>query len=75
MIQTLQKAGLREHVYMARHCSMVRCKRVTLINLPQFVLARKASEVLGWMPQCSDLAAIITDARRWHNKRFGSKGL
>ena len=50
-------------------------KRVTLINLPQFVLARKASEVLGWMPQCSDLAAIITDAWRWHNKRFGSKGL
>ena len=36
---------------------------------------RKASEVLGWMPQCSDLAAIITDAWRWHNKRFGSKGL
>src|SRR5262249_46278801 len=32
---------------------------------------RKASEVLGWTPQCSDLAAIITDAWRWHNKRFG----
>jgi UDP-glucose-4-epimerase GalE len=32
---------------------------------------RKASEVWGWTPQCSDLAAIITDAWRWHNKRFG----
>src|SRR5262249_4719194 len=32
---------------------------------------RKASEVLGWTPQCSDLAAIITDAWRWHNYRFG----
>ena len=35
---------------------------------------KKASEVLGWAPQHSDLAAIITDAWRWHNKRFGSKG-
>jgi UDP-glucose 4-epimerase len=33
--------------------------------------AKKASEVLGWMPQHSDLAAIITDAWRWHSKRFG----
>jgi UDP-glucose 4-epimerase len=32
---------------------------------------RKASEVLGWTPQYSDLAAIISDAWRWHNKRFG----
>jgi UDP-glucose-4-epimerase GalE len=32
---------------------------------------KKASEVLGWTPKCSDLAAIITDAWRWHNKRFG----
>lgn len=32
--------------------------------------AKKASEVLGWMPQHSDLAAIITDAWRWHSKRF-----
>ena len=37
--------------------------------------ARKASEVLGWTPQYSDLAVIITDAWRWHNKRFGNKGL
>jgi UDP-arabinose 4-epimerase len=36
---------------------------------------KKASEVLGWAPQRSDLAAIITDAWYWHNKRFGSKGL
>jgi UDP-glucose-4-epimerase GalE len=34
----------------------------------------KAGEVLGWAPQQSDLAAIITDAWRWHNKKFGSKG-
>jgi UDP-glucose 4-epimerase len=32
---------------------------------------RKASEVLGWTPQHSNLTAIITDAWRWHNKRFG----
>ncbi|MGB8896509.1 MAG: UDP-glucose 4-epimerase GalE, partial [Pseudolabrys sp.] len=37
--------------------------------------SKKAREVLGWAPQHSDLAAIITDAWRWHNKRFGSKGL
>ncbi|MGC1925196.1 MAG: UDP-glucose 4-epimerase GalE, partial [Pseudolabrys sp.] len=36
---------------------------------------KKASKVLGWAPQHSDLATIITDAWRWHNKRFGSKGL
>ena len=37
--------------------------------------SKKAREVLGWAPQHSDLAAIITDAWCWHNKRFGSKGL
>ena len=37
--------------------------------------SKKAREVLGWAPQHSDLAAIITDAWRWHEKRFGSKGL
>ena len=37
--------------------------------------AKKASEVLGWAPQYSDLSAIITDAWRWRNKRFGNKGL
>jgi UDP-glucose-4-epimerase GalE len=37
--------------------------------------AKKASEVLGWAPQYSDLAAIISDAWRWHNKRFVSRGL
>jgi alpha-D-ribose 1-methylphosphonate 5-triphosphate synthase subunit PhnG len=36
---------------------------------------KKAGEVLGWAQQHSDLAAIITDAWRWHNERFGSKGL
>jgi UDP-glucose 4-epimerase len=36
---------------------------------------KKASEELGWAPQCSGLAAIITDAWRWHSKRFGSKRL
>src|SRR5262249_6871182 len=30
---------------------------------------RKASEVLRWTPRHCDLAAIITDAWRWHNKR------
>jgi len=32
---------------------------------------KKASDVLGWTPKRSDLAGIITDAWRWHNKRFG----
>jgi UDP-glucose 4-epimerase len=36
---------------------------------------KKAGEVLGWAPQHSDLADMIADAWRWHNKRFGSKGL
>ena len=36
---------------------------------------KKAGERLGWAPQHSDLATIITDAWRWHNKRFGSKGV
>jgi len=36
---------------------------------------KKAGEVLGWAPQHSDLANVIADAWRWHNKRFGSKGL
>src|SRR5262245_21320762 len=33
--------------------------------------AKIASEILGWAPHYSDLAAIITDAWRWHHKRFG----
>ena len=37
--------------------------------------AKNASEVLGWTPECSDLAAIIRDAWRWHNKRFIRKDL
>jgi UDP-glucose-4-epimerase GalE len=36
---------------------------------------KRAGEVLGWAPRHADLAAIITDAWRWHSKRFGSKGL
>ena len=32
---------------------------------------KKAADVLGWTPQRSDLAAIVADAWRWHNKRFG----
>jgi UDP-glucose 4-epimerase len=37
--------------------------------------AKTAGEVLGWAPQYSDLAAIIADAWRWHNKIFGNKSL
>src|SRR5262245_24461918 len=33
--------------------------------------ARKAGEVIGWTPRYSNLSTIITDAWRWHNKRFG----
>ena len=36
---------------------------------------KKAGERLAWAPQRSDLDTIITDAWRWHNKRFGSKGV
>ncbi|MGC2826459.1 MAG: hypothetical protein WA322_19870 [Pseudolabrys sp.] len=36
---------------------------------------KKAGERSGWAPQYYDLAAIITDAWRCHNKRFRSKGL
>jgi UDP-glucose 4-epimerase len=32
--------------------------------------SKKAREMLGWAPQHSDLANIIADAWRWHNKRF-----
>ena len=32
---------------------------------------KKAGERSGWAPQHSDLAAIISDAWRCHNKRFG----
>jgi UDP-glucose 4-epimerase len=35
---------------------------------------KKAGERLAWTPQHSDLDSIITDAWRWHNKRFGIKG-
>src|SRR5262245_36940998 len=36
--------------------------------------AKKAREVFGWAPQYSNLTNIISDAWRWHNKRFGNKG-
>jgi UDP-glucose-4-epimerase GalE len=32
--------------------------------------ATKARETLGWAPERSDLATIVTDAWRWHSKRF-----
>jgi UDP-glucose-4-epimerase GalE len=32
----------------------------------------KAREVLGWSPDRSDLATIVADAWRWHEKRFAS---
>jgi UDP-glucose-4-epimerase GalE len=33
----------------------------------------KAHAVLGWAPERSDLATIIADAWRWHDKRFNIK--
>lgn len=36
--------------------------------------ASRASELLGWTPLRSDLATIMTDAWRWHQKRFGDAG-
>ena len=58
------------HKIVARDASRRAGDPPVLVADPQ-----KASEVWGWTPQCSDLAAIITDAWRWHNKRFGSRGL
>jgi UDP-arabinose 4-epimerase len=33
----------------------------------------KARELLGWTPERSDLATIVTDAWRWHQKRFAPR--
>ena len=41
---------------------------------PPALVADSKKEVLGWAPQHSGLAALITDAWRWHKKRFASKG-
>jgi UDP-glucose-4-epimerase GalE len=35
--------------------------------------ATKAREVLGWVAENRDFATIITDAWRWHGKRFGRR--
>lgn len=32
--------------------------------------ANQACEALGWAPERSDLATIVSDAWRWHSKRF-----
>jgi len=33
--------------------------------------AEKATQILGWQPQYSDLSTIITHAWQWHQKRHG----
>jgi UDP-arabinose 4-epimerase len=73
-------ASVRQVVDMARRITGLEIvARDTLRRAgdPPVLVAdpKKASEVLGWAPQYSDLAAIITDAWRWHSKRFGSKRL
>jgi UDP-glucose 4-epimerase len=35
--------------------------------------AKKAKDILGWSAERSDLTTIITDAWRWHQKRFGQR--
>jgi len=35
--------------------------------------ATKAREVLGWVPECSNLATIVSDAWHWHRKRFSKQ--
>jgi UDP-glucose 4-epimerase len=69
-------ASVREVVDMARRVTgleIIARDATRRVGDPPLLVAdaKKASEVLGWMPQRSDLAAIITDAWRWHTKRFG----
>ena len=68
VVDTVRRITGREVV--ARDASRRAGDPPTLVADP-----KKAGERLAWAPQHSDLGAIITDAWRWHNKRFGSKGV
>jgi UDP-arabinose 4-epimerase len=73
-------ASVRQVIDTARRitrCEIVARDASRRAGDPPILVAdpKKAGEVLGWTPQHSELAAIIADAWRWHNKRFGSKGL
>ena len=76
---TGQGASVRQVIDVARHITgreIVARSASRRAGDPAILVAdpKKARETLGWVPQHSDLAKIITDAWRWHNKRFGSKG-
>ena len=69
-------ASIREVVDTARHVTgleIIARDTSRRAGDPPALVAdpRKASEMLGWTPQRSNLTAIITDAWRWHRKRFG----
>jgi UDP-glucose-4-epimerase GalE len=77
---TGQGASVRQVIDTARRitgCVIVTRDALRRAGDPPVLVAdpKRAGEVLGWAPQHADLAAIITDAWRWHSKRFGSKGL
>ncbi len=68
-------ASVREVVETARRITgreVVACDAPRRAGDPPILVAepKKARELLGWAPQSSDLAAIIADAWRWHQKRF-----
>jgi len=73
---TGQGASVRQVIDLARRITgreIVVCDASRRAGDPPVLVAdaKKASELLGWAPQYSDLAAIIADAWRWHIKRFG----
>jgi UDP-arabinose 4-epimerase len=68
VVDTVRRITGREIV--ARNASRRTGDPPTLVADP-----KKAGERLAWAPEHSDLDAIITDAWRWHKKRFGSKGV
>jgi len=73
---TGQGASVRQVIDTARRITgreIVVCDASRRAGDPPVLVAdaKKASEVLGWTPQYSDLADTIADAWRWHCKRFG----
>jgi UDP-glucose-4-epimerase GalE len=72
---TGQGASVRQVIDMSRH---ITGRNIVARNAPRragdppvlVAEAQRAREMLGWTPQHSDLSNIITDAWRWHNKRF-----
>jgi UDP-arabinose 4-epimerase len=73
-----QGASVREVVNAARMitgCKIDVCDAARRPGDPGILIAgaTRARELLGWSAERSDLASIITDAWRWHKKRFGQQ--